>query len=104
MAISDPTAPIERLSFFDGQRLFAADLAGIDDYNRQMRWLHHRSLHQPGVGKGFAVAGALGDRQVSVGAGYALDSLGREIVLTRTVTIPIPPAASEADGESVFFE
>jgi hypothetical protein len=104
MAISDPTAPIERLSFFDGQRLFAADLAGIDDYNRQMRWLHNQSLHQPGVGKGFAVAGALGDRQVSVGAGYALDSLGREIVLTRTVTIPIPPVASEADGESVFFD
>jgi hypothetical protein len=104
MASPDPVAPVERLSFFDGQRLFAADLGGIDDYNRRMRWLHNQSLHQPGVGKGFAVTGALGDRQVSVGAGYALDSLGREIVLTRTVIVPIPPVASEAGGQSVFFD
>jgi len=104
MANPDLAAPVERLHFFDGQRLFAADLGGIDDYNRQLRWLHNQSLHQPGVGKGFTVTGAAGDRQVAVGAGYALDSLGREIVLTRTVIVPIPPVASEAKGESVFFD
>jgi hypothetical protein len=104
MASPDPTAPIERLAFFDGQQLFATDLGGIDDYNRQMRWLHNQSLHQPGVGKGYAITGALGDRQLAVGAGYALDAMGREIVLTRTVIVPIPPVASGAGGGSVFFD
>jgi hypothetical protein len=104
MASFDPSAVVERLRFFDGQRLFAGDLDGIDDFNRRMRWLHNQSLHQPGVGKGFAVAGARGDRQVTIGAGYALDALGREIVLTRTRVEPIPPVAGEPDGQSVFFD
>jgi hypothetical protein len=104
MSNPEPSAPLERLHFFDGQRLFASDLGGIDDYNRQMRWLHNQSLHQPGVGKGFAVSGAAGDRQVSIGAGYALDALGREIVLTRTDVEAVPPVAAEDDGSSVFFD
>ena len=48
---------IERLQFFNGQRLFASDLQGLEAFSRGMRWLHNKSLHQPGIGNGFAVAG-----------------------------------------------
>ena len=104
MGILDETRFVERLHFFDGQRLFASDLQGIEAFHREMRWLHNRSLHQPGIGNGYAVSGRRDDREVRVGPGYATDALGREIVLTRDKVEPIPPVAAETGGESVFFD
>ena len=94
----------ERPAFFDGQQLEAGDLQDLESYGSELRWLHNRSLHQPGIGNGFAVAGARGDREVVVGAGYALDVDGREIVLTTEERQPVPAVASEPDGRSVFFD
>lgn len=99
----DETRYIERLQFFDGQQLFATDLQGIEQFNREMRWLHNRSLHQPGIGNGYAPYGKKGDREVVIGPGYAIDLLGQEIVLTRQETLPVPPVASD-DGQSVLFD
>jgi hypothetical protein len=104
MGILDETRFVERLKFFDGQRLFASDLQGIEAFHREMRWLHNRSLHQPGIGNGFAVTGERDAREIRIGPGYALDSLGREIVLTHEQVEPIPPVAGETDGQSVFFD
>lgn len=104
MGILDETGSVERLQFFDGQRLLASDLQAHEDFNREMRWLHNRSLHQPGIGSGFAVYGAKGDREVTVAAGYAIDAKGRELVLTRTRTEPVPPVAGEPDGQPVFYD
>ena len=95
---------IERLQFFNGQRLFASDLQGLEAFNREMRWLHNQSLHQPGIGNGFAVSGKKGDREVTVGPGYAIDAEGREIVLTQTEVEPVPPVAGEEDGSPVVFD
>ena len=95
---------LERLQFFNGQRLAATDLQSIDDFNRQMRWLHNQSLHQPGVGSGYAIAGKKGDREVTVQPGYAIDSSGREIVLTDPVVQAVPPVANDGAGNSVFFD
>lgn len=95
---------VERLSFFDGQQLFASDLQAIDDFDRGMRWLHNRSLHQAGVGNGFAVSGRRGDREVSIQAGYAIDGLGREIVLLDTQAEPVPPVSGEPDGQPAYFD
>ena len=96
---------IERLQFFNGQRLFASDLQGVEAFNREMRWLHNKSLHQPGIGNGFAVSGKKGDRNVIIGPGYAIDSMGREIVSTQEQVIePVPPVAGGADGEPVLFD
>lgn len=94
----------ERPAFFDGQQLEAGDLQDLESYGSELRWLHNRSLHQPGIGNGFAVAGERGDREVVVGAGYALDVDGREIVLTTEERQPVPAVASEPDGRSVFFD
>jgi len=104
MGILDETGFVERLTFFDGQRLFASDLQGIEAFHREMRWLHNQSLHQPGIGLGLAVTGRRDEREVSVGPGYALDALGREIVLTRDRVEQVPPAASDDAGSSVFFD
>ena len=95
---------IERLQFFNGQRLFASDLQGLEAFNREMRWLHNESLHQPGIGNGFAVSGKKGDREVRIGPGYAIDAMGREIVLTQTQVEVVPPVASEDDGSPVLFD
>jgi len=100
----DETRGVERQQFFSGQPLFASDLDGISGFNRAMRWLHNRSLHQPGIGNGFAVSGRKGDREVHVQAGYALDSRGREIVLLDTDVEPVPPVAAERDGTAVYFD
>jgi len=94
---------VERQRFFDGQRLFAPDLQEIEGFNREMRWLHNRSLHQPGIGNGFAVSGAKKDREVKVGPGYAIDDLGQEIVLTGPRTIPVQPVAGDVDGTAKRF-
>ena len=103
MATNDTTPFRERIQFFNGERLFASDLQDLDAFNRQIRWLHNQSLHQPGIGTGFAVTGAAGDRQVVISPGYALDSLGREIILTQNEVLPIPPVADNGAGGSVFY-
>ena len=103
MAIIGETQFLERIQFFNGERLFTTDLQTLEAFNREMRWLHNQSLHQPGVGSGYAVAGNVGDREVTISPGYALDSLGREIILTQTLIQPIPPVADNGSGGSVFY-
>lgn len=94
----------ERPAFFDGQRLAAADLADLEAHHRLARWEHNRTLHQPGVGNGYAVGGARGDRVVRVGPGYAIDALGREIVLVDDLELPVPPVAADPDGRPVSYD
>lgn len=104
MGVLDDTQFVERPQFFNGQRLFAPDLQSVEAFNREMRWLHNWSLHQPGIGSGFAVLGDKGDRVVTVGPGYALEKEGREIILTRELQLPIPPVAGEEDGTPSYFD
>jgi hypothetical protein len=104
MDILKETRFVERLQFFNGQRLFASDVQGVEAFNREMRWLHNQSLHQPGIGNGFAVSGKKSDREVEIGPGYAIDALGREIVLTQSESQPVPPVAAEVDGTPVLFD
>ena len=104
MAIIGSTQFLERIQFFNGERLFASDLQALEAFNREMRWLHNQSLHQAGVGSGFQVLGNLGDRQVTISPGYALDSCGREIILTENKVFPIPPVADNGSGGSVFYD
>jgi hypothetical protein len=90
-----PLPDVERPSYFDGQRLTATDLEAAQDYARELRWLHNRSLHGWGIAAGLALTGKRGARTVAVGAGYALDGAGRELVLDRPRTLPVPPVADE---------
>jgi hypothetical protein len=105
MGLLDKTRRIERLQFFDGMRLFGDDLQGLEAFNREMRELHNRSLHQPGIGNGFAVYGKRGDREMAIGAGYAIDKDGHEIVLPQERKEPVPPVAGDPkDGSPVVYD
>jgi hypothetical protein len=81
---------ISRVRYFDGQRLTAADLNDAATAQREYRWLLNRSLHNWGIGLGFAVSGEQGDRQVTVQPGYAIDRWGREVLLAQPSTKAVP--------------
>jgi hypothetical protein len=94
----------ERIKFFNGQRLFASDLQDVEQFNREMRWLHNESLHQPGVASGYAVSGNKDDREVTIQPGYAIDARGREIVLTQPEVLQVPPVAGDGAGNPVYYD
>jgi hypothetical protein len=94
LSIPDVTRP----AYFPGQRLAAGDLAAARDVEREMRWLHNRSLHDWGAVWGLGVTGAQGDLEVGVDAGLALDCLGRELMLATPAALPVPPVAGAEGG------
>lgn len=104
MSASDQVRFVDRVQFLDGQRLLASDLQALEEYAREMRWLHNRSLHQPGVASGLAVAGAKGDSSLLIQPGYAIDALGRELILDERHVEPVPPIAGDGVGNPVEFD
>ena len=96
---------IERITFFTGQRLMEKDFAALQRANRELRWLHNRSLHSWGIGIGLAVTGERGDSTVTVEPGYGVDCLGREIILAEEPrVIPVPAVAhGPGGGEAVYY-
>lgn len=87
---------IERLNYFDGQRLEAEDLRLEQQFHiRIQRWLS-KSLFSAGVADGLEVF-AVGDpetgkmNKVLVRPGLALDDLGRAIILVKAVEL-VPQA------------
>jgi hypothetical protein len=104
MSVIQGTRFLERQHFFNGQRLFASDLQGLEEFHREMRWLHNQSLHQPGIGTGYAVVGPAGASEVTIAPGYAIDAVGREIILVESSVEPVPPVANDGFGQSVFYD
>jgi hypothetical protein len=95
---------LERITFFTGQRLTAADLAELQRFHRELRWLHNRSLHSWGIAIGLAVTGERGDSAVTIGRGFAVDCQGREIILTEPRTVPVPAVAGgPGGGEALYY-
>jgi hypothetical protein len=81
--------PIERLNYFNGQRLQAGDFRLEQDYHiRVRRWLN-RSLYEPGIAMGLEVHAIPGAPRVRVSPGLAIDALGREIILLEDTEVPI---------------
>ena len=104
MSSQENIPDVERPLFFDGQRLTAADLQAVQEYQRQLRWLHNRSLHTWGIVFGLEVTGARGEREVKVQPGLALGCLGHELVLSDPATLPIPPVAgSGSNGQPAAY-
>ena len=94
---------LERIQFFTGQRLTAVDLSELQRANRELRWLHNRSLHGWGIGLGFGVTGERGETAVTVAPGYAIDCRGREIILTEPLTLPVPAVAADDSGAAAAY-
>lgn len=94
---------LRRPDFFDGQSLTAADLTAVQTYHQELLWLHQRSLHDSGVASGFTVTGAKGDRAVTVGPGYAIDTAGRSVILDKTTVFDIPAVVAGPSGGAITF-
>jgi len=81
--------PVERLNYFNGQRLQASDFKLEQDYHiRVRRWLN-RSLYTPGIASGLEVYKIEGSLKVKVMPGLAIDNLGREIILLEEQDFPV---------------
>jgi hypothetical protein len=88
--------PIERLNYYNGQRLEARDLKLEQEYHiRTRRWLN-KSLYTAGIARGLTARygeekSENGPTPVAiVSPGLALDFLGREIILVEEKSIQIP--------------
>src|SRR5437773_6705883 len=94
--------PIQRVHYFDHQFLHVDDFDTEQDYHVEMRRRHNRVLHTPGIAEGLRVTFASGSNvtAVTVRAGTAVDSQGREIVLVDDRTVEL---ASLADGAPAFI-
>jgi hypothetical protein len=91
--IVSPLPKLERPAFFGGQLLGPDDLEAVYAYHREARRLHNRTLHNWGIALGLGATGMKGARQVTVAPGYALDCEGRDLILTESVTLPVPTIA-----------
>lgn len=98
-----PLPRADRPLYFPGQVLAADDLTAAQDVDTGLRHLHHRMLHGWGIASGLGVTGRRGDATVSIGAGYALDSTGRELVVPDPVSVPVPPVVAGPDGQPRGF-
>jgi hypothetical protein len=82
---------LERLGYYNGQRLEAFDYRLEQSYHVDVRRLLNRGLFTPGVVSGFIVEKIAGQtRKVRVRRGVALDPVGREIVLLDDAEIDVP--------------
>jgi hypothetical protein len=76
------TEPVKRLHYFDGQFLRAQDFTDEQTYHLRLRQEHNRMLHTWGVADGLTLAFKSGAKRLTVEKGFAIDSRGREIVLS----------------------
>jgi hypothetical protein len=91
--------PLDRLNYFNGQRLEAADLRLEQQYHiRVRRWLN-KSLYTTGIARGLEVVPDPGNPlNVIVNPGLALDSQGREIILLDQVSVAVVGTPSIKSG------
>jgi hypothetical protein len=80
---------VERLHYFNGQRLVAQDLELEQGYFIQVRRMLNRGLYSPGVVDGLE-ASKVDARHVRVSHGLALDPAGREVILLSDTTLAVP--------------
>jgi len=90
--------PLERLNYFNGQRLQAADFKLEQEYHmRVRRWLN-RSLYTPGIASGLEVYKIEGVPKVKILPGLAIDHLGREIILLEEKDVDVVDHSGGGNG------
>jgi hypothetical protein len=97
--LDDLDIPFDRITYRDGQLLTARDLNDEQRRHARLRAAHNQYLHGTwGIALGFQVQPMTGNHAVVVGAGYAIDAEGRDIVLSKTLALPVP----DVGGPEVF--
>lgn len=103
---ANPSNPaLERLNYFNGQRLAAPDLRAEQGHHVGMRRVLNRSLYSAGIVVGLEVEPAPEDKtdptwkhKVLVRHGLAFDYQGREIFLPEDVLVLVMGAPSKSPG------
>jgi hypothetical protein len=85
-------ADIKRLHYFDQQFLVEQDFNDEQRYHVDMRRLHNKAMHTPGVAEGLSVT-KTANKAVTVAAGTAIDREGRELVLAAPQQVDLSDAA-----------
>src|SRR6185436_4337598 len=73
----------KRLRYFDGQFLRDQDFIDEQNYHLDRQQRHNRLLHAPGIVSGLEVIVKPETGEVTIAPGTALDSAGRQIVLSK---------------------
>lgn len=100
------TIELQRVRYWQGQKLRSRDLHDQFDMAAQLRWWHNRALHNAyGIGFGLRASAVFDANQQEVAAvritcGVAYDCFGRELFLQNTRKIPVPTEPPQ-DGENV---
>jgi hypothetical protein len=101
--------PLDRLNYYNGQRLEASDLKLEQEYHiRTRRWIN-KSLYTAGIARGLDIRAEKDTRFVIVSPGLALDAEGQEILLLEEERICVPGKAhtntsgSEAKVEGLYL-
>lgn len=94
---------IDRPAFFTGERLFPETLDDAFSGPLALHRLHNRALHGWGIAFGLEVTGPVDATTVTVGAGYAIDAAGRDLVLAQPLALGVPPVSQAPDCGPVRF-
>jgi hypothetical protein len=92
--------PTKRLHYYDQQFLVEADFTGEQKYHLDMRRRLTALLHTFGIATGLEVL-RTGTRQVTVKAGAAVDSLGRELTLETDQVVDLSNLTTFPGGSTV---
>jgi hypothetical protein len=93
---------LDRLNYFNGQRLAAADLRTEQRYHMGMRRVLNRSLYSDGIVSGLEVTpDPSSTHRVIVGHGLAFDNQGREIFVPADT--PVQVMGTPSSGKGVVF-
>jgi hypothetical protein len=91
--------PLERVNYFNGQRLEAADFRADQNYQMRVRRMLNSAFYSPGIVRGLEVTPHPTDKhKVVVAPGVALDVLGREIILLDATPVQVAGAPTPASG------
>jgi len=85
---------LQRLKYWQGQKLLSRDFRDQTSYEAQLRWWHNRALHNAyGVSYGFAAR--LSETRVRIDCGVAYDCYGRELILQTPREVELPEAGTD---------
>jgi hypothetical protein len=84
---------LERVRYWQGQMLRSRDFRDLEAVEAQRRWWHNRALHNAyGISEGLhsSLVASASPAAVQISPGVAYDVFGRELILERRQTIPLP--------------
>lgn len=98
-SIALPETPLDRLNYYNSQRLEAVDFRLEQQYHMRVRRSLNRALYSPGIAEGLEVRRDPNDlHNVLVSPGLALDAIGREVIVIETMTLRVRGQPRRPDG------